>query len=132
MISCGPIERKEKGDSLWVNRKLTERKLLLQDALRVQARTSPEEMETIAKEVAGKLNANPNKKLIKVVIPQKGFSSLSVEGGALYDPAVDQVFTDALKKYLSPEIKILEVDSDINKPEFARVVVEALKESFGK
>jgi len=67
-----------------------------------------------------------------MVIPKKGFSSLSIEGGALYDPAVDQVFIDALKKYLSPEIKILEVDSDINKPEFARVVVEALKESFGK
>jgi uncharacterized protein (UPF0261 family) len=67
-----------------------------------------------------------------VVIPKKGFSSLSVEGGALHDPVVDQVFIDALKKYLSPEIKILEVDSDINKPEFARVVVEALKESFGK
>jgi uncharacterized protein (UPF0261 family) len=132
MISCGPIERKEKGDPLWVNRKLTERKLLVQDALRVQARTSPEEMETIAKEVAGKLNAYPNKKLVKVVIPKKGFSSLSVEGGALHDPAVDQVFIDALKKYLSPEIKILEVDSDINKPEFARVVVEALKESLGK
>jgi uncharacterized protein (UPF0261 family) len=132
MISCGPIERKEKGDPLWVNRRLAERKLLVQDALRVQARTSPEEMETIAKEVAGKLNAYPNKKLVKVVIPKKGFSSLSVEGGALHDPAVDQVFIDALKKYLSPEIKILEVDSDINKPEFARVVVEALKESLGK
>jgi uncharacterized protein (UPF0261 family) len=132
MISCGPIERKEKGDPLWVNRKLAERKLLVQDALRVQARTSPEEMETIAKEVAGKLNAYPNKKLVKVVIPKKGFSSLSVEGGALHDPAVDQVFIDALKKYLSPEIKILEVDSDINKPEFARVVVEALKASLGK
>jgi uncharacterized protein (UPF0261 family) len=132
MISCGPIERKEKGDPLWVNRKLAERKLLVQDALRVQARTSPEEMETIAKEVAGKLNAYPNKKLVKVVIPKKGFSSLSIEGGALHDPAVDQVFIDALKKYLSPEIKILEVDSDINKPEFARAVVEALKETFGK
>jgi uncharacterized protein (UPF0261 family) len=132
MISCGPIERKEKGDALWVNRKLAERKLLIQDAIRVQARTSPEEMETIAKEVASKLNQYPHKRLVKFVIPKKGFSSLSVEGGALHDPAVDQVFIDALKKYLSPEIKIFEVDSDINKPEFARVVVEALKESFGK
>jgi len=132
MISCGPIERKDKGDPLWVNRKLADRKLLVQDALRVQARTSPEEMETIAKEVAGKLNAYPNKKLVKVIIPQKGFSSLSVEGGALHDPVSDQVLIDALKKYLDPAIKVLEVDTDINKPEFARVVVEALRESFEK
>jgi uncharacterized protein (UPF0261 family) len=130
MISCGPIERKDKGDALWVSRRLAERKLLVQDALRVQARTSPEEMETIAREVAGKLNAYPNKNLIKFVIPQKGFSSLSVEGGALYDPAADQVFIDTLRNYLDPAIKILEVDTDINKPEFARVVVEALKDCF--
>jgi len=130
MISCGPIERRDKGDALWVSRKLAERKLLVQDALRVQARTSPEEMETIAKEVAVKLNAYPKKNLIKFVIPRKGFSSLSVEGGALYDPASDQVFIDALKKHLDPAIKVLEVNTDINKPEFARAVVEALRESF--
>lgn len=130
MISCGPIERRDKSDALWVSRKLAERKLLVQDALRVQARTSPEEMETIAKEVAVKLNAYPKKNLIKFVIPRKGFSSLSVEGGALYDPASDQVFIDALKKHLDPAIKVLEVDTDINKPEFARAVVEALGESF--
>ena len=130
MISCGPIERRDKGDPLWVNRKLAERKLLIQDALRVQARTSPEEMEIIAREVAGKLNAYPSKKFIKVVIPRKGFSSLSVEGGALYDPPSDQAFVDGLRKYLDPAIRVFEVDTDINKPEFARVVVEALKESL--
>ncbi len=128
MISCGPVERRDKGDPLWVSRKLAGRKLLVQDALRVQARTSPEEMETIAREVAGKLNAYPNKSLIKFVIPRRGFSSLSVEGGALYDPAADQTFIETLRKHLDPGISVLEVDTDINKPEFANVVVEALKE----
>lgn len=130
MISCGPIERKDKGDALWVSRKLAERKLLVQDALRVQARTSPEEMETIAREVAKKLNAYPNKKLIKFIIPRKGFSSLSVEGGALHDPEADRAFTESLKKHLDPAIRIMEVDADINKPEFARAVVDALVESL--
>ena len=130
MISCGPIERRDKRDPLWVNRKLAERKLLVQDALRVQARTTPEEMETIAREVASKLNAYPNKKRIKFVIPKRGFSSLSAEGGALYDPASDQAFIETLRKNLDPGIKVLEVDTDINNPEFAQVVVEALKESL--
>ncbi len=128
MISCGPIERREKNDPLWASRKLAERKLLVQDAIRVQARTSPQETETIAREVAVKLNAYPNKDLIKFVIPRRGFSSLSVEGGALYDPAADQVFVESLRKYLDPAIHILEVDTDINKPEFAYAVVEAFKE----
>jgi len=132
MISCGPIERRDKGDPVWVSRKLAERKLLIQDAIRVQARTSVEEMETIAKAVAEKLNLYPNKNLLKFIIPQKGFSSLSVEGGALYDPVADQAFADALRKYLDPGIKMVEVDTHINTPEFARVVVEALQESLSR
>ncbi len=130
MISCGPIERRDKGDPLWVSRKLAERKLLVQDAMRVQARTSVEEMETIAKAVAEKLNQYPNKNLLKFIIPQKGFSSLSVEGGALYDPIADKAFVDALRKYLDPRIKIVEVNTDINNSQFAQAVVEALKESL--
>lgn len=132
MISCGPIERRDKGDSLWVSRKLAERKLLIQDAMRVQARTTPEEMETIAKAVAEKLNRYQNKKFVRFIIPKKGFSSLSVEGGVLYDPVSDQAFVEGLKKYLNPEIKILEVNTDINSPDFANAVVQALKENFTK
>jgi uncharacterized protein (UPF0261 family) len=132
MISCGPIERRDKGDSLWVSHKLAERKLLIQDAMRVQARTTPEEMETIAKAVAEKLNQYQNKRSVKFIIPQRGFSSLSVEGGVLYDPVSDQAFVEGLKKHLNPEIKILEVNTDINSPDFAKAVVGAVKENFRK
>jgi len=130
MISCGPIDRKDKGDSLWVSRNLAARKLLVQDSLRVQARTSVEEMEVIARSVAEKLNQYKEKRFVKFVIPQKGFSSLSVEGGALFDPVADQAFVNELKKNLDPQIKIREVAAHINTPEFARAVVEALKESL--
>jgi len=132
MISCGPIERRDKGDSLWVSRKLVERKLLIQDAMRVQARTTPEEMETVAKAVAEKLNQYQNMRSMKFIIPKRGFSSLSVEGGVLYDPVSDQAFIEGLKKHLNPEIKILEVNTDINSPDFAKAVVGALKENFRK
>jgi len=128
MISCGPIERREKEDPLWVSRKLAERKLLIQDAMRVQARTSAEEMATTAKEVAEKLNQYQNKRFVKFMIPKKGFSSLSVEGGALHDPTSDWAFLDELKKDLDPEIKTVEVETHINTPEFARAIVEALRE----
>ena len=130
MISCGPIQRRNEEDTLWVSRKLAERKLLLQDAIRVQARTSPEEMVTIARAVAEKLNQHEDKKLVKFVIPTKGFSSLSVEGGALHEPETDQALIDELKKNLDPDIEIIEVETHINTPEFGRAVVDALEESF--
>jgi uncharacterized protein (UPF0261 family) len=127
MISCGPIQRRDQGDPLWVSRKLAERKLLIQDAMRVQARTSPEEVTQIARETAKKLNGHPKKVLVKFIIPTKGFSSISVEGGALHDPACDRAFTDELKKNLDPQIEVIEVNSHINTPEFAQSVVDALR-----
>jgi uncharacterized protein (UPF0261 family) len=130
MISCGPIQRRDDGDSLWVSRKLADRKLLLQDAIRVQARTSAEEMQTIAREVASRLNRSRNKKLIKFILPTRGFSSLSVEGGALYEPESDRAFIEALKQYLDDDISIREVDADINTPELARAVVDALEQAL--
>ena len=128
MISCGPIQRKDEGDPLWVSRKLAERKLLVQDAIRVQARTSLEEMHTIAQSVAEKLNKHKDKRLVKFVIPTQGFSSLSIKGGALYDPDIDKAFMDALRKNLNPEIEIIEVETHINTPEFGRSVVGALQQ----
>jgi uncharacterized protein (UPF0261 family) len=130
MISCGPVERKDKNDPLWVSRKLAERKMLVQDAMRVQARTSVEEVRTIAKAVAEKLNKHQNKKLVKFVVPTKGFSSLSVEGGALYEPDTDRAFVEELRKNLDPEIQVIEVDTHINTPEFGQAVGDALRDSF--
>jgi len=126
MISCGPIQRRDAGDPLWTSKRLADRKLLLQDEIRVQARTSADEMRTIAQEVANRLNQSKNKKLIKFILPTKGFSSLSVEGGALHEPESDMAFIEALKKSLDHEIEIVEVKSDINTPEIAQAVVDAL------
>ena len=130
MISCGPIQRKDEEDPLWVSRKLAERKYLIQDAIRVQARTRPDEMETIARAVADKLNKYKDKKLVKFVVPTKGFSSLSVEDGALYDPDSDKTFLGELIKKLDPQIETIQVDTHINTPEFARAVVKALEDCF--
>ena len=130
MLSCGPIERRDKSDPLWVSQKLAERKMLVQDAARVQVRTTAEEVETVARVVAEKLNMHAHKKLVKFLVPTKGFSSLSVEGGALYEPDTDRAFVDELRKHLDPEIQVIEIDTHINTPEFAQVVGRALREVF--
>lgn len=132
MLSCGPIERKDKNDPLWISRKLADRTLFVQDAMRVQARTSAEELTTIAKAVAEKLNKHTNKSLVKFIIPTKGFSSLSVEGGQLYAPEIDRVFVNTLRENLEPEIETIEVDAHINTPEFGQAAAQALETSLAK
>lgn len=65
------------------------------------------------------------------MVPTRGFSSLSMEGGALHDPVSDKAFIDELKKRLDPGIRIIEVDTHLNTPEFAQAVVDALHEAEG-
>lgn len=129
-VSCGPIERKDTGDPLWTSRKLAERKIFIQDKQRVQVRTSPDEMKIFAKAVADRLNKYPNRKLVKFLIPTRGFSTLGAEGGVLHEPETDRVFADELEKQLHPEIQITELDTHLNTPEFARAVVQAFREAY--
>jgi uncharacterized protein (UPF0261 family) len=129
LISCGPIDRKDKSDPLWISRRLAERKLHVQDALRVQARMTAEEGAQVALVAAEKLNRYLRKERVKVVIPERGFSSLSVKSGPLYDPAADAAFIATLEKCLSSEIEVRRVDADINSPDFAGAVVKAFSDA---
>lgn len=53
-----------------------------------------------------------------------------MEGAALHDPSSDDIFINELKKNLDPEIKIIEVNGDINTRDIAQSVVGALAESL--
>lgn len=130
MISCGPLERKDRDDPLWGPRKLAQRKLYIQDPPRVQARMSSEESEYVGTAVAETLNGFEHKKRVKVVFPLRGFSSISVQGAPLWDPDADKAFGAALRQRLSSAIGLIEVDSDINSPVFAKAVASALSEAF--
>jgi len=126
MISCGPLSRRDAGDPLWTSRKLAERKMFFPDEFRLQIRTNAEEIKETARIVAEKLNRA--KGPVKFLVPMQGWSVLSVEGADLYDAETDQVFTPELRKHLKPEIEVVELDTHLNTPEFARAAVDALDE----
>ena len=121
MLSCGPLERGDRGDPLWVSRGIKNRKLFIPDAFRVQARTTSQELREIAGDVARKLNGS--KGPLVFLIPLKGWSSLDQEGMPLYDPAADGAFIQELKVHLSPKIPIIDLDLHLNTREFAQEAV---------
>ncbi len=121
MLSCGPMERGDRGDPLWVSKDIKNRKLFIPDAFRVQARTTSEELREIAREVARKLNRS--KGPVAVLIPLKGWSSLDKEGMPLYDPEANRAFVDELKIHIDPKIALLELDLHLNTREFAEEAV---------
>jgi len=121
MLSCGPLERKEREDPLWVSRGLKNRKLFIPDAFRVQARTTSGELKEVAREVAKKLNKA--KGPVMVLVPLRGWSSLDKEGMPLYDPEADRAFVHELKIQLVPRISLIELDLHLNTHEFAQEAV---------
>jgi len=130
MLSCGPLERGDRGDPLWVSKDIKNRKLFVPDAFRVQARTRPQELREIAREVARKLNRA--KGSIAILIPLKGWSSLDQEGMPLYDPAGDRAFLDELKIHIDPKIPIVELDLHLNTREFAQEAVSQFLNLYGE
>jgi uncharacterized protein (UPF0261 family) len=128
ILSSGPIARKDNGDPLWTTRKLAERKMFLQDSQRVQVRTSGAEMREVARTVAARLNKHPNLKLVKFLVPTRGFSVPGAPGGPLHEPETDEQFVDELKKRVDPRIQVIELDTHLNTPEFAEAVVRAFRQ----
>ena len=82
------------------------------------------EMEKFARIVAEKLNKGRGP--ARVLIPTKGWSDADKQGMALFDPAVDRIFTEKLKSLLDPRIPVEELDVHISEPAFAERAVDIL------
>ncbi|MHB1167441.1 MAG: Tm-1-like ATP-binding domain-containing protein [Carboxydocellales bacterium] len=130
MISCGPLERKDRDDPLWSKRKLADRQLFIPDTFRVQVRTNAEEVREVARETAKRLNSSQGQ--VKFLLPRKGWSTLSSAGGALYNPEVDQAFIEELRAQLASNVELIELDMELNSEEFAQATLKAFEESMKK
>jgi len=92
------------------------------DKLRIEIRTSAEELQQAARIIAERLNHA--KGPCAILIPLKGWSSLDREEAALYDPEADRAFVKTLKEELHANVPVVEVDLHLNTPEFGKEAVE--------
>ena len=98
------------------------------DKLRTWIRLSPDELKKVAGVFADKLNQA--KGPVTVMIPLNGWSAADLPGNDTHDPAEDRIFTEVLRKKIKPEIQIVEVDANMEDPEFAKAVVETALKMF--
>ncbi|KAF0163223.1 MAG: hypothetical protein FD157_3221 [Rhodocyclaceae bacterium] len=94
----------------------------VQDALRVQVRTTADELRQAADVIAERLNRARGPWTF--LIPLKGWSSLDKEGRPIYDPVADAAFVARLKEKLDDPARVKEVDLHLYTPEFARAAVD--------
>ena len=87
-------------------------------------RTNVEENVKIGQMIAAAANAATAP--VKILIPLKGVSMLDSESGRFWDPEANQACFDAIKQNLKPGIPVIEVEHNINDPEFSGQVAETL------
>jgi uncharacterized protein (UPF0261 family) len=63
---------------------------------------------------------------VTVLLPLKAISIISAPGKPFYDAAADAALFDAIKQHLRPGIPLIEMDCEINAPEFAAACAQAL------
>jgi uncharacterized protein (UPF0261 family) len=92
-------------------------------------RTNVAENRQIGEMIAAVANAATAP--VAVVLPLGGVSMLDSKGpggrpGAFWDPEADRACFDAIKQHLAPHVPVIEMDHNINDPEFADRCAELL------
>ena len=76
--------------------------------------------------------ANAASAPVVILIPLKGVSMLDSPGGRFWDPQADQACFEAIKANLKSGIPVIEMDNNINDPEFSGKVAETLLDLLKK
>jgi uncharacterized protein (UPF0261 family) len=98
------------------------------DSFRTWIRMSPKELREVSMIFAEKLNRS--KGPVRIIAPLKGWSSVDSPDSPTYDPDEDRIFVTELRSSLRKEIEIIEVDANMEDPEFASVVASAASQLF--
>jgi uncharacterized protein (UPF0261 family) len=96
----------------------------VQDAVRVQVRTTADELRRAADVIAERLSRARGSWTF--LVPLQGWSSLDREGRPMYDPAADAAFVARLEEKLPDPRRLKKVPLHLYTPEFARVAVDEL------
>lgn len=99
------------------------------DALRTFLRLNDEELLIVARAMSQKLNLAKTR--VKFLIPLKGWASFDREGSPVYQPESDYLFVQELKQQVKDHVEVIELDANLDEPEFAEGVIKAFKEMMG-
>ena len=90
-------------------------------------RTNEEENRQMGAMLAAAANAAQSDN-VAVLIPLGGVSMLDSEGDRFWNPSADHACFDAIKENLRADIPLIEMDANINEPQFAEKAVAMLLE----
>jgi uncharacterized protein (UPF0261 family) len=127
ILSLGALDMVNFGSLDTVPEKYRSRNLYKHNPQVTLMRTTPEENVAMGKWIANKLNRSEAP--VRLFIPEKGVSALSVEGQPFYDPEADRALFETLKKEIiqNEDRQIISLLYSINDVEFTDAVVREFR-----
>jgi len=117
MVNFGPIDS--------MPEKYQGRKVYKHNPTVTLMRTTKDELVTVAKKIAEKLNQATGPTIL--VYPLKGLSSIDTEGQVFEDAEARQALFDTLDQEINPDVvKVIKLDNAINDVEFAEQISQYL------
>jgi uncharacterized protein (UPF0261 family) len=105
------------------------RKIMVHTPIITLVRTSTDEMEGVARLIAGRLAASSGP--AAVILPLRAFGWFACEGQPLHDPESDRAFIETLKAHAPPGVQLVELDTHLNDPEVGETAVRLMQEMLG-
>jgi uncharacterized protein (UPF0261 family) len=89
-------------------------------------RTTPEGNDRLGREIALRVSAARGP--AAVVLPLRGVSALDREGQPFWWPEADAALFQSVRNWISPHVRLVELDLHVDDVEFARAAVGVLRE----
>jgi uncharacterized protein (UPF0261 family) len=130
VISLGALDMVNFGPPQTVPEKFRGRRFYQHNPTVTLMRTTPEENDELGKEIAHKASAASGP--TAVLVPLKGVSALDAEGKPFWWPEADAALFQSLRNWMSPQVRLIELDLHINDAAFAQTAAQTLLEMMNK
>ena len=130
IVSPGCLDMANFGERETVPDKYEGRNFYIHNPQVTLMRTTAEECAKLGKILAEKVNAYTAP--VSVLLPTKAISIISAEGQSFHDPEADAALFDAIRKNLADKVELIEVDAEINAPEFSSACAQALLKNLNQ
>ena len=124
VVSVGALDMVNFGSKNSVPEKFQNRNLYIHNENVTLMRTTPEECEKIALDIATKLNKATAP--VTLYLPLKGVSAIAIKGGVFFDQKADDALFSTLRKNVGNNVELVELDCAINDNDFSKALANKL------
>jgi uncharacterized protein (UPF0261 family) len=126
VVSVGALDMVNFGARATVPPQFEDRNLYVHNPSVTLMRTTPSECAELGRQIARKLSAATGPTAL--FLPLHGVSMIDAEGMPFHDPDADDALFTALREGLDGRVELIELDNNVNDPEFAEAMADKLDE----